>query len=138
MPEAAAVPQVGATPRRIQRKRVKGWRKPAGTVDVTRGGMWGNPYSVLEDTSGWWVMTDKEHGLWHTSPAAAARTAVRMFCESIASHHDLVRSELAGRDLMCFCALCPAHAEGKPFGVSCPDCAPCHADALGDIANASA
>ena len=36
-------------PKRIQRKRTKGWRKPAGTVDVTRGTRWGNQYVVGKD-----------------------------------------------------------------------------------------
>ena len=31
-------------PRRIQRKRLKGWRKPPGSVCVTRPGIFGNPY----------------------------------------------------------------------------------------------
>lgn len=32
-------------PTRIQRKRVKGWRMPAGTVYVGRGSKWGNPFT---------------------------------------------------------------------------------------------
>lgn len=31
-------------PKRIQRKRVKGWRMPENTISVTRPGIWGNPY----------------------------------------------------------------------------------------------
>jgi hypothetical protein len=43
---------------------------------------------------------------------------------------------LAGRNVACWCALCPAHAvAGRPIGLACPDCAPCHADTLGEIAN---
>ena len=33
-------------PKRIQRKRVKGWRMPDNTVSVTRPGRWGNPFPV--------------------------------------------------------------------------------------------
>lgn len=36
-------------PVRIQRKRTKGWKKPAGTVCVTRGTFWGNPFVVRPD-----------------------------------------------------------------------------------------
>ena len=33
-------------PKRIQRKRTKGWRMPEGAVYVGRGTKWGNPYPV--------------------------------------------------------------------------------------------
>lgn len=31
-------------PRRVQRRRVKGWRAPEGAVYVGRGTKWGNPF----------------------------------------------------------------------------------------------
>src|SRR5262245_52092599 len=34
------------TPQRIQLKRTKGWRMPAGTVKVDRTTKWGNPFKV--------------------------------------------------------------------------------------------
>lgn len=34
-------------PKRIQRKRVKGWRMPEGAVYVGRGSKWGNPFGPL-------------------------------------------------------------------------------------------
>jgi hypothetical protein len=43
---------------------------------------------------------------------------------------------LRGRDLACWCGLCPAHQDGLPLRVACPDCAPCHADVLLELANA--
>jgi hypothetical protein len=43
-----------------------------------------------------------------------------------------LRAEI-GRDLACWCRLCPAHADGKPFSAECPDCTPCHADVLGRL-----
>lgn len=33
-------------PKRIQRKRTKGWKMPENTVYVGRGSKWGNPYYV--------------------------------------------------------------------------------------------
>ncbi|MGE7153115.1 DUF4326 domain-containing protein [Methylorubrum rhodesianum] len=42
---------------------------------------------------------------------------------------------LRGKNLACWCALCPEHAAGKPFGIHCCDCSPCHADVLGGLAN---
>jgi hypothetical protein len=46
------------------------------------------------------------------------------------------REMLRGKNLACWCKLCPAHADGKPFDVHCDACAPCHTDPLGKIANA--
>lgn len=34
------------TPRRIQRRRSKGWRAPDGAVYVGRGSKWGNPFAL--------------------------------------------------------------------------------------------
>jgi hypothetical protein len=33
-------------PRRVQRRRTKGWQMPANTVYVGRGSIWGNPFRV--------------------------------------------------------------------------------------------
>lgn len=33
-------------PRRLQRKRIKGWRMPPDTISVCRPGPWGNPFVV--------------------------------------------------------------------------------------------
>ena len=37
-----------SNPKRIQRKRTKGWRMPDNTVYVGRGSKWGNPFTVKE------------------------------------------------------------------------------------------
>jgi len=39
-------------PRRIRRKRVKGWRMPEGAVYVGRPTKWGNPFGVHPDEGG--------------------------------------------------------------------------------------
>lgn len=36
-------------PKRIQRKRIKGWRMPPNTVYIGRGSRWGNSYVVGKD-----------------------------------------------------------------------------------------
>ena len=41
---------------------------------------------------------------------------------------------LRGYDLVCWCGLCEAHRDGLPVGVKCPDCPPCHADVLLELA----
>lgn len=40
-------------PKRIQRKRIKGWRLPEGAICVTRPGKWGNPFSTAEKFDLW-------------------------------------------------------------------------------------
>jgi hypothetical protein len=100
---------------RIQRKRTRGWRMPQNTVSVTRPSKYGNPWKV--DRFG--------------VVCGTARQAVDLFCK-----HDLpglasdARKELRGKNLACFCYLCPKHKNGKPMGVECFNCAPCHADPL--------
>ena len=39
-------PALVTQPRRLQRKRIKGWRAPDGAVYVGRGSRWGNPYRL--------------------------------------------------------------------------------------------
>lgn len=48
---------------------------------------------------------------------------------------DAARFHLRGKNLACWCKLCPKHQKGKPFDVACADCAPCHVDILGSIVN---
>jgi len=89
--------------RRIQRRRTAGWRMPAGAVYVGRPGKWGNRFGA-DDTPGNRTGAVALFRLWvnqHPGYAAAART------------------ELAGRDLACWCPLDR----------------PCHADVLLEIAN---
>lgn len=69
-------------PVRIQRKRTKGWKMPAGAVYVGRGSKWGNPFTL--ENSG------------HVHPA------IRFACE-VAPLMDV--TELRGKDLACWCAL---------------------------------
>jgi hypothetical protein len=100
-------------PKRIQRKRTKGWRKPPNTVNVTRPSRFGNPYYVgmfrgydnadaVRDFKKW-LAGDIGARVWAGAPPTRAQ----------------IRDALCGRNLMCFCPL------DKP----------CHADVLLDIAN---
>lgn len=108
-------------PKRIQRKRTKGWRMPEGAIYVGRPGKWGNPYSVT-------CLTD----------AAAAVEMYRGLIERVAvgrkecEHTDgmgvwdrqiyrHIRDDLRGKDLACWCPLDQR----------------CHADVLLELANGS-
>ena len=116
-------------PRRIQRRRSKGWRMPEGAVYVGRPGRWGNPYVVLsseilvhDDGRDWWCPT--EHG-------GARAAAVEMYRDDLLNDRLAVvriatvgaaQRELAGRNLACWCPLDQ----------------PCHADVLLQLANPEA
>lgn len=99
---------------------------PPGVVKVDRSTSMGNSYQVGSPV---W----REKGFGKIKDAAEA---VSLFRRREAPY--IVRNNLAklrGKDLGCWCKLCPAHQNGKPFDVECSDCAPCHADVLGELAN---
>lgn len=123
------------TPRRIQRKRTKGWRMPGNTVSVTRPGRWGNPYKT-GGYMGRGIIGDD--GIPYRQDDRDPAVLVKWFRERMRERPDLQQAaqrELRGRDLACWCGLCDAHRDGKPLGVRCEACAPCHADVLLEIAN---
>lgn len=107
-------------PKRIQRKRAKGWRMPVGVVSVTRPGKWGNPWTPEK----YWAAG------YSGTIDVAIQHCIEAYCawlkgEGHWAHPipappvpDLL--ELRGKDLACWCAL------GSP----------CHADVLLDLANA--
>lgn len=108
----------GFHPMRIQLSRRRGWRLPEGALSVARPGGYGNPYRV---------------GVHGTAAECIAKMRADLLAELAAGGHRL--RKLHGRSLACWCRLCPAHEHGKPLGVDCPDCAPCHADMLLMLAN---
>lgn len=94
-------------PRRIQLRRQKGWRKPAGSVVVARPSRWGNPFKIGENLDR--VSAIAAFRAWLLEPH---RTEGPSLAE--------VRCALRDRDLACWCSLDE----------------PCHADVLLEIANA--
>jgi hypothetical protein len=82
-------------PKRVQQRRIKGWRKPEGAISVARPHKWGNPFVV------------------GTPGVPDAETAVRLHRQWLpGSPLAAELPELAGHDLMCFCPLDqPCHAE---------------------------
>ena len=118
-------------PKRIQRRRTKGWRMPEGAVYVGRPTAWGNPDRVGDQ----WMPTASfpvfvERGI--NAAEATQAFAIRM---TWGDHPASWLAPLRGHDLACWCQLCPRHADGLPLGESCADCAPCHADVLLELAN---
>lgn len=140
-------------PLRIQRKRTKGFKLPPNTVSVARPGAFGNHYQVCcDDDDQWTVSWRRCH---YTPPEntkiAAGALAVELFrkdvttegphnhraVDPVPTHSDIIKA-LRGKNLACFCNLCPKHVAGKPMGIDCTACQPCHVDPLLEIANAGA
>ena len=99
-------------PERIQLKRTRGWRMPAGALKVDRTTRWGNPFSVAD--AGSVAAAVERHARWMRGEIAAPDGAAP-------PEPGAVRAALAGRDLACWCPL-----DG-----------PCHAELLLAIANAT-
>src|ERR1700761_8347459 len=116
-------------PRRIQLRRIRGWRLPENTICVTRPHKWGNPFRI-----GHWFKSDSGssppyphfRSAWKESQQARKgftkmrdkSTAVAWFKEFVSSNPRHLK-ELRGKNLACWCGLDAA----------------CHADILLRIAN---
>ena len=112
------------SPKRIQLRRTKGWRKPDGAVTVARPTKWGNPFdfrvaaavgygdgrgAAVDAFRGW--LQGEDWGV-PTGQTRASMAAKRVVIRR-------AMAELRGKDLACWCPLN----------------APCHADVLLAIAN---
>lgn len=92
-------------PKRIQRKRTKGWRKPENTVIVDRTSRWGNPFTV------------EEHG--RERAIALYREQMAELKERDPAGYRALLEPLRGKDVACFCSLDQA----------------CHGDVLLELAS---
>lgn len=112
----AAPPGCGtvmAAPKRIQRKRSKGWKMPPGTVFVGRPTKWGNPFVVGRPSP---MATGDQVAAGEADPLTPAE-AVECFRALPWGDDEL--EEIRGKDLACWC----------------PMDRPCHADVLLELAN---
>ena len=119
-------------PRRIQRKRLKGWRLPPNTVAVGRPGRWGNPYEVpvFGLARALRLFNNTARGIW--DPAEAGDLVDEAYTRHCAWVKRLggfpvhsARRELGGKHLACWCPVPPL---GDPDDQ-------CHAAILIAIAN---
>ena len=102
-----------AKPRRIQRKRTKGWRKPPNTVCVDRSTRWGNRFRI--------------------SPRIETGHVVIPAIETAEQAVALYREWLLG-----LLRINPGYLEplrGKNLACWCPRDQPCHADVMLELAN---
>jgi hypothetical protein len=86
-----------AKPKRVQQRRIKGWRNPDGAIIVTRWTKWANPFIIGE------------------AGIPNARTAIKLYRTFLSIRGNPLLTllpELTGHDLMCFCPLDqPCHAD---------------------------
>lgn len=78
-------------PKRVQRRRTKGYRLPSTAVYIGRGSRWGNPFTV------------EEHG---------REQAIALYREQMVEHkqrdptgYRALLEPLIGKDVACFCSL---------------------------------
>lgn len=106
-------------PKRIQRKRTKGWRMPEGAVYVGRPTKWGNPFRIGDRPFGGTISFIPIYQPTGKAVLAAYRDYLVNKCSWII---EAAQEELRGKDLACWCK------EGSP----------CHADILLELANGQA
>ena len=98
-------------PKRIQRKRTKGWRMPEGVVYVGRGTQWGHPFKA----------GPKCDAKCRAQIVERYRREITNYNGGVVGFNVLwARRHLRGKDLACWCPLDQ----------------PCHADVLLEVANA--
>lgn len=114
-------------PRRLQRRRARGWRMPPFAIYVGRPSRWANPFPVAVGAQ----PAGETIGQTMSRLLNAHDAAKRLYFAWLDGRpdvvvadrrpptHDEIRCDLAGHDLVCWC---PPHL-------------PCHADILLQIAN---
>lgn len=114
--------------KRIQRKRVKGWKMPPKTVYVGRPTKWGNPF-ILKDAYSEAAHDLSSMKIKYTDPknegardwsGYATELAIINYKRYLSGHPEIVAAakiELKGKDLACWCKI------GEP----------CHADVLIEV-----
>jgi len=121
-------------PVRIQLSRRKGWRMPPNTVKVCRPTKWGNPMRAGEE-----ILACGEPVVDGRGPLvqrkATPEDAVRYYRNLALKLPPGSFEPLRGKNLACWCQLCPEHKDGKPLDLACSACDPCHTDVLLDLAN---
>lgn len=111
-------------PKRIQRKRTKGWKMPPNTVYVGRPSKWGNPYKAgekveLGDFIYYGIKELEQYENITPEHNLHAMQLFYFFTQVLKKYGKLDLSELKGKNLACWCPL------DKP----------CHADILLKLAN---
>ena len=111
------------TPKRVQRKKTKGFKLPANTKCVNRGTKYGNPFKVVKSIYGFIIesVDGMYNSVHYENLIDANKESIRMFDEYCNANFtkEEIQSDLKGKNLACFCSLD----------------IPCHANYLLEIAN---
>jgi Domain of unknown function (DUF4326) len=137
------------TPHRVQLRRVKDYRRPAGTVQVDRATIFGNPFQVgnpgrwcwpLPDRAGWIQDMIYNHGPIDNAFAVYLFErwlmigALPPLPQSLTRKgQGQLRAAMAARRALIIARL--PSLRGHPLGCRCAPDQPCHADALLQLAN---
>ena len=111
-------------PKRIQRKRTAGWRKPAATVIVSRPSRFGNPFTL--------AMAYELGYAAHGDSAKAHEVVVGSFAAWLAGDRYMWQNGDEARERIL--AELPS-LRGKNLACYCPEGSFCHADRLLALAN---
>jgi hypothetical protein len=131
-------------PERIQLRRTKGWRKPAGAIVVARPTDWGNPWQIEVRNLGYEVIgpDDSRSSFDHKAEAAIAAVGAYQtwlvdsefgyveWLQPAQVEHLLALREQLLNDL--------SRLRGHDLACWCPLDQPCHADVLLELANQGA
>lgn len=118
-------------PKRIQRKRTKGFRLPARTLCVSRPSIWGNPYSFEEfGKLALPLFRNTVLGVWNPALFDGESDAKRLLAYDL---HRQWQRRFAYRDPLD--TLRPTLSEYDFIACWCKEGEPCHADILLDLAN---
>ena len=111
-PESAgSIPALRSTPRRIQRRRTKGWRMPLGAVFVGRPSRWGNPWRAGDPGPRVAGSAAGDRPYYLDAMLAVGAFERLTVPEQLAVVPDWL-DPLRGRDLVCWCRLDqPCHAD---------------------------
>jgi hypothetical protein len=120
-------------PKRIQRRRTKGWRMPEGAIYVGRPTLWGNPWTP--------------NGYWDAGYSGSQRVALDACIENFRAWMTRTRSswtgdvptgpiKAPGRPMVYHEPPDVSPLRGKDLACWCPLDQPCHADVLLELANA--
>lgn len=120
-------------PKRIQRKRTKGFKlaeatdNPNGVVYVGRGTKWSNPFTIEKTESNVFqvVYRNKSNNLIWSIPLLDKDVAF----DNLLEHYRGYMHDYLGKDYI------SEHLKGKDLACFCPLDSPCHADVLLELAN---
>jgi hypothetical protein len=106
---------------RIQLRRIKGWRKPADAVVITRSGPWGNPFTVASALEHEFAATAEEarlvcstrFGIWLRREERGDQDVYRVGARSFDRRWMWAHlPDLAGHRLACACSIDgPCHGD---------------------------